>query len=802
MNDTTRRQDGPASSTGKESAVAQAGQMVGPYLLIEPLGRGGLGEVWLARRVSGEYTPEVAIKLVPGRDLGDPEVARRFDRERRILAQLDHPDICRLLDAGRFGPGWPYLVMERIHGRPLNDAAAALDLSERLVLFVRICRAVQYAHRRLVIHRDLKPANLLVTEDGDPRLLDFNTAKLLEADEDPELTRAAAPLTPRYASPEQVRGEALTTASDLFSLGVVLYELIAGESPFGDITTSSYELGRAICEIDPAPPSRSGRGDRSLDAIVARAMHKDPERRYPTADALADDLEAWLERRPISARPVGRMERFGLLLRRHPAASALVGSLAGLVLGASALFFWQMQEARAERDVALAVTEFLETLFEAADPGSTEFSGEDLFAVLDERADMLQDDPPEDPRIAARLMAALGTVQANFGRARPAAELFEASFAARPDLETLVRWANARLELGDNEGAARLFEQAHAERAVMRPAMQAFHAASYAQLEVLRGDLPAALALAEEAASVAPSGSVDEVYAVDTLAQVAFHAGDMERAAEVGQRALAAAIAYYGELHLQVATSRNNLALIVSRLDRDVEALALLEQATDDFEQLLGPEDPRLATSWSNLANRRSEQGQLDAAMEAHANAERLTRMHYGDDHPWVGLIQGYRALTLQRMGRLEEAATEYRQAMAALAEAPQFRGRVGLAQVGNLVLLNRLDAARVALDVAAADIEAAHPEGHPRHLRVYELRALIELSGTSPSAARPWLDLLAAAAGADDESLRLLRTHAAARDGDCSAVREQWSEVDPAAEMKKAALFRAARSMVTSVCD
>ena len=776
--------------------------MVGPYLLVRPLGRGGLGEVWLAKRASGEYTPEVAIKLVPDRDLDDPEVARRFDRERRILAQLDHPDIARLLDAGRFGPGWPYLVMERVDGQPLDEAVRALDLSERLRLFVRICRALQYAHRRLVIHRDLKPGNILVTRSGEPRLLDFNTAKLLEAEEDPDLTRVSAPLTPRYASPEQVRGEPLGTSSDLYSLGVVLFEMLVEQSPYGEITTSSYELSRAICEDEAKPPSRSGVGDRSLDSIVAQAMHKDPERRYPTADALADDVEAWLDRRPIAARSVGRLERFGLLLRRNPVAGAIVGTLAALVLGASALFFWQMQEARAERDVALAVTGFLESLFEAADPGSTEFSGEDLFVILDERADALTREPPDDPRIAARLMAALGTVQANFGRPEPAEKLFEASFAARRDLEVLVRWANARLELGDVDGAAELFEQAHADRTSMRPAMQAFHGASYAQLEVMQSDLERARTLAEEAAGVAPAGSVDEVYAVDTLAQVMFHLGDMARAAEVGRRALDAAIAYYGEPHLQVATSRNNLALFVGRLGRDAEALALLEQATKDFEQLLGPDDPRLATSLSNLANRRSEQGQLVSAMEAHANALRLTRLHYGDDHSWVGLIIGYRGQTLQRMGRFEEAEREFTQALAALEDAPQYRGRVGLANAANHVALGQPDKARAAWVVAAEDIAASHPENHPRHLRVRELDALIALTAGELDAAEAEIDGLTAAEQADVESLRLLRIHLDALRGDCTSAHAAWAEVEPDLEMKKAALFRAAQSEISGNCD
>lgn len=789
------------SAEGEVASELRAGQLVGPYVLIGLLGRGGLGEVWLAKRVQGDFTPEVALKLILGHNLGDQELAGRFERERRILAQLEHPDIARLLDAGRFGPGWPYLVMERVHGLPLNEAVASMDLPQRLRLMMRICRAVQYAHRRLVIHRDLKPANILVSASGDPKLLDFNTAKLIEADDDPQLTQARTPLTPHYASPEQIRGDALGTASDIYSLGVILYELIADRSPYGRSHASFYQLSRSICDDDPAPPSEAGGGDGNLDAIVAKAMDKDPDRRYPSADALADDLAAWLDRRPVSARPMSRWQRFGLLLRRHPAPSAIIGGMALLVLSATTLFFWQLQQARAERDVALAVTGFLENLFEAADPGSTEFSGEDLFTILDERARVLLENPPEDRRIAARLLASLGTVQANFGRAESAANLFQASFSAIPDLEILVRWANANLELGDVQGAAARFEQAHAQRQAMSPEMQAFHGASYAQLQVLRGDIETALTLAREAAAVAPAASVDEVFALDTLAQVLIYAEAFAEAEQVGRRALGAAIAYYGEPHLQVATSRNNLAFSLTRLGQEEAALALLEQAAADFQQLLGVDDPRLATVWNNLANRRSEQGKLDAALSAHENALRLTRLHHGDEHPWIGLILGSRALTLQRLGRISEADALFQEAIEVLADAPEHRGRVGLGYVANQVLLGRLDAARLSLAQTRSDIEASHPADHPRATQLLEAAALVALASDQLGEAESLLRALESRSGGDPETLRLLKVQAAARNGDCERADSLWNDRDPRSEVKLAAFFKAASTALSQRC-
>ncbi|MEN1727375.1 MAG: serine/threonine-protein kinase, partial [Pseudomonadota bacterium] len=728
MPDTTRQRDPSGSDARASLSGITQGQMIGPYLLDRLLGRGGLGEVWLAQRADGEFRPEVAIKLIPGHRLNDAEIARRFDRERRILLKLDHPDIARLLDAGRLRSGVPYLVMEYVEGRSLNLAASTMSLADRLRLFIRVCRAVQNAHSRLVIHRDIKPSNILVTETGNPKLLDFNTAKLLEADEDPELTQLVAPMTPRYASPEQLRGEDLGTASDQYSLGVVLYELVAEDSPYGVTDLSGYQLERRISESMPAAPSHAGRGDRSLDAIIARAMHREPGRRYRSVDALGDDIEAWLDRRPIKAKPVGRFERFALMARRNPLASALVGGLTALTLGATTLFYWQLQEAREERDVSLTVTSFLETLFEAVDPGSTTFTGDDLFRVLDDRSITLRSNLPEDSRVAARLLDTLGAVQSNLGRWEEAAALFEASWSEEENLETLVRWANARLETGDTERATELFERAHLQRQAMTPAMQAFHGASYAQLKVMQDDLTAAESLASEAARVAPNGSVDQVYATDTYGQVLFYTGQVTRAIEVGEQALEMAIRFYGDPHMQVATSRNNLAIFLGRAGRGAKALALLEQATVDFAQIFGEDDAQMATTYSSLGNRRSQQGQFGAALEVLDLASAVTRQHFGDADPLIGLNDGYRGETFLRMGELQSAAEAFDLALGALVDHRRYRHRVWPSAIANQVLQGEFDPEALGLARAIAEFEAAYSDDHPWRLRLLELEALVAL--------------------------------------------------------------------------
>ena len=731
MNNTTRRQGLSEPQATAGSALTRAGEMVGPYVLIELLGRGGLGEVWLARRGAGEYTPEVAIKLIPGRDLGDPELARRFDRERRILAQLDHPNIARLLDAGRFGPGWPYLVMERVDGAPLDQAVEGLGVRQRLRLFIRICRALQYAHRRLVIHRDLKPANILVTRSGEPQLLDFNTAKLLELEEDPELTRIAPPLTPRYASPEQVRNEELTTASDLYSLGVMLFELITGQSPYEDHTTSTYELDRAICELNPPPASRSGFGDRSLDAIVAKAMSKHSEHRYATADALADDLEAWLEQRPIAARPIGRVERFGLLLRRHPTSAVLITSLAALLIGASGLFVWQMQEARIERDVALAVTEFLESLFEASDPGSTSFNGDDLFSILDERAQALQDNPPNNVRIASRLLSSLAVVQAGFGRFQAASDLFEQAYATRADPSILIRHSNVLIELDEYDRAQLLLDKASQDLDSLTQDDRSTLVASQAQFELLQGQLDLALSLARAAVDQAIGGEA-RALALDTLAQVLSEVGELDEAAATAALALEETQRVYGTEHIQLTVVMNNLALIEAARGREDEALELLQKSIEISERILGPNDPRMAIGYDNLANRLSLADRLDEAINAHQKAFRITMEQLGETNRQTGIILNNRATTRMRQGLWSDAEQDFFAALEVFTGETTTHALISINAAGVLAVSGEARQALSMLATAEAVLAEQYAMTHPRRVRLRQHQALARILSQS----------------------------------------------------------------------
>jgi eukaryotic-like serine/threonine-protein kinase len=363
---------------GTETPSRQ-GIRIGVYQIIKEIGHGGMGEVYLAARADGHFTKEVAIKLVRG-GYDSRSVLERFLIERQILASLDHPNIARLLDGGSADDGVPYLVMELIEGTPLDEHCDAnrLSITERLKLFLQVCSAVQYAHQRLVIHRDIKPGNILVTKGGIPKLLDFGIAKILDP-ADGAKTTLDRPLTPEYASPEQIRGEPITTASDVYSLGVVLYQLLTGRSPYPGKKSTAHELARAICETDPGRPSsvvikdrvvRSGESQISaspqeisapregtparlrrrlagdLDAIVLKALRKEPQLRYSSVEQFAEDIRRHLEGLPVAATKGSWSYRARKFATRHKAG---VAATTAVVLALAVGIALTVREARIAR---------------------------------------------------------------------------------------------------------------------------------------------------------------------------------------------------------------------------------------------------------------------------------------------------------------------------------------------------------------------------------------------------------------------------------------------------------------------
>jgi serine/threonine protein kinase len=354
-----------------EKTVA-AGQMIGPYRVVRELGRGGMGAVYLAERADEQYHKQVAIKLIK-RGMDTDSVLRQFRNERQILASFDNPNIARLFDGGTTQDGSPYFVMEYVEGHPIDFYCAEkkLVVRERLKLFRDACAAVSYAHRRAVIHRDIKPSNILVTADGVPKLLDFGIAKILQpgAAEGAVTVTAFRPMTPAYASPEQVRGEPVTTASDVYSLGVVLYQLLTGQLPYSFTSKSPFEIARAITETEPKKPStitaeRSHKSKRDLtdasrkslkgdlDNILLLALRKDPARRYPSVEQFSEDIRHHLECRPVLARRDALRYRAAKFIQRNKVATAAaVLILLSLIAGLLATT-WQTRRAEAQKNRA------------------------------------------------------------------------------------------------------------------------------------------------------------------------------------------------------------------------------------------------------------------------------------------------------------------------------------------------------------------------------------------------------------------------------------------------------------------
>jgi non-specific serine/threonine protein kinase/serine/threonine-protein kinase len=320
-------------------------QHFGPYRVTGVLGRGGMGAVYLAERIDGQFERKVAIKRVAGVD--SQAAFRRFESEREILGALSHPHIAHLEDAGLAEDGYPYLVMEHVEGQPLTAFCHLLPLPARLRLFIKVARAVQFAHQNLVVHRDLKPSNILVTADATPKLLDFGIAKLLP-DAAPDVTLTMMPvLTPSYASPEQICGERVTTASDIYSLGVLLYEIVSEARPYELTGKTLPEILRTVCEQPAAPLPKSVPAD--LQSVIGKAMARHAKERYASVGDLASDLENYLVGRPVSARPPSRRYLLGKFVSRHRKAVAASVLAGGLLAASTGYAWWERQTAVAAR---------------------------------------------------------------------------------------------------------------------------------------------------------------------------------------------------------------------------------------------------------------------------------------------------------------------------------------------------------------------------------------------------------------------------------------------------------------------
>ncbi|MCH9646951.1 MAG: serine/threonine-protein kinase [Deltaproteobacteria bacterium] len=616
---------------GQGQADAQTGRRIGAHRLLASIGHGGMGSIYLAERADGEYQEQVAIKLIrPG--LSSEALIDRFRQERQILAQLNHPNIGRILDGGVTEDGQPYFVMEHIEGEPIDRYCAAggnskLPPSRRqlLELFAEVCDAVHAAHRNLIIHCDLKPSNILVTADGVPKLLDFGIArpapKTLGRDRSEKGTATPTALTPDYASPEQQRGETLTTASDIFSLGVVLHLLLKGRLP----SATEKSVSEPALKAD-------------LRAILRCALAQEPDQRYSSAREFGADLRRHIEHLPVTAQHPTWTYRAGKFLRRR----WLAATLTCLILASAAAGFFatlhQAELARARGQQAERAFDFLVDVFVASDPdeagGPTDLA---LIQLLDEAAARTPEEFTDAPPLQARLMDVIGMVYSSLGRYEEAEPLLRQALELRQE------------SLSDN----------HEDLAVSLDHLGLLQI-SRGQLEEAELYLDKALSMRRELLGSSHEAVADSLHRLGRLRR----SQDRLEEAETSYReALSLRRALLGK-HKDVAVTLNNLGVVLRSQGRLDEAEEVLREAAELFEELLGPEHWRLGNTQSNLALVLKTRRQYPEAMALYRHALEIQRRHLGGDHPELANTLNNLAVVLFREGNLDEAEASFREAL------------------------------------------------------------------------------------------------------------------------------------------
>ena len=671
------------------------GERVGPYRVVEPLGRGGMGAVLLAERADGQFEQRVALKLIRG-GAASEQIVRRFQSERQILARLQHPHIARLLDGGLTDDGRPYFAMEYVDGVPLDQYCDANDAftDKQIQLFRMVCEAVQYAHRRLVVHRDLKPSNILVTSDGTVKLLDFGIAKVLSDDGAPAagtLTQTGhAVMTPAYAAPEQLRRGPVTTATDVYALGVVLYELLAGRRPHDLSGCTPAEIERAVCEQPPDPPSavappgrrRALRGD--LDVIVMKALRTEPERRYASAEQLADDLQHHLDGRPVTAQPDTVGYRTRKFFQRHrasvTAATLIVMLIAALVGFYTIRLAQERDRARLEATTATLVSDFLQGLFAVSDPSAS--GGEDLTAraVLDQGAERIEHELADQPVVQARMMHVMGEVYQSLGAFDAAAPLLERALALRREslsaehldvASSLNSLAVLRQETGQYAAADSLFRAALAlQEKGLGPDDPAVAATlhNWGTLLHVQGQYERADSLFQRALTIrtAQFGAADPRTAstLNERATLRFDQDDLEGAETLYRQALEVRRRHFEGDHPDVAASLNNLAMVLRHKGQFDDAEALYREALAVRERLYDGPHPDVAHTLNHLARLYSSRGEYAAAEPVARRALAMRIEVFGAEHVETTASMGNLAGILGGLGRHEEQATHYRRAL------------------------------------------------------------------------------------------------------------------------------------------
>jgi serine/threonine-protein kinase len=711
------RDAGLDRSIGESDAV---GDGVGSYRLLRPLGRGGMGTVWLAERTDGLVDRPVALKLPRG-DWLRPDLASRMARERRILASLEHPNIARLYDAGFTSDGRPYLALEYVEGMRIDDYCRdrVRDLGDVLRLFVQVLRAVAHAHRRLVVHRDLKPSNILVTQSGDVRLLDFGVAGLLGADdavETSELTRVSGRmLTVHYASPEQILGGPLGTGSDVYSLGVILFELITGRRPYQPRGDTVRALEESVLNEDAPLPStmaqrvpwrRALKGD--LDRIVLAALKKAPEERYVSTEAFARDIEAYLAGRPVSAQPDSAWYRVSKFVRRNRVAVSAASVTFVAVVAGAGVASWQAVVARAEQRRAEEVTNFISSVFRDADPYGAlgrAPSAVELLALAREKIDRNLVDRPE---LRIELLGIVGWSQFNLQ------DVDGAESAARAAVEE-----GRRLLAPDDSRFLRAL--------ALRIQVDRLRA----RLDDVRNGLAEATPLLRNAIRSRPELAEDYVSVLKLHVHLALDEGRFSEAEEAAREGSERVRSLLGPLHSETASMEMLVALACQYQGKAEAALVAARESVRIAEQLDpgNPRHPQAIEARMVMGRALRSMGRLEeGAGEMRRALDGATEV-FGPTNMMIGFFAQVLAGCLLDLGAVRDAAVYAQRAVEVIegnVEPNSFTYGATLGTRGRAWLAaRRADLALDDLSRAAGIMEAAHGAGHERTLSARRSHAL-----------------------------------------------------------------------------
>ena len=762
---------------------------IGPYRLLRKLGEGGMSRVYLAVRDDG-FQRLVALKVIR-RGLKSEDLLHRFRTERQILAGLDHPNIAKLLDGGSTEDGLPYFVMEHIDGIPVDEYCDRnrLTVFQRLQLFLDICAAIQYAHQNLVVHRDIKTSNILVTAGGTAKLLDFGIAKLLKPEQFPvpvELTATMMrPMTPFYASPEQVQGRTITTASDVYSLGVLLYKLLTGHLPYQVESHTSKEVERAVVETPPERPSTAVSrvetvprgGDEQatitpetvsrarsvqphqlkrilagdLDTILLAALRKEPQRRYGTVEQFAEDVRRSLAGLPVRAHKdsLGYRGRKFLQRNRVPIGvgavivTLLVGFATTMAMQASRIAL-ERDAAQRERDRAEQVVTFLQDIFRISDPN--EEGGETITAreILDSGAARVSRELRDQPEVQATLMQAIGNVYRNLGLHDLAEPLLREALSIRRRVlgddhpavaQSLNNLGVVLRQRGDYDGAEPLFNEALEMR--RRQYVDVNHpnlAESLHNLALLyqdRGRYPVAEKLMREAIAIqraVEGGSGADLAALlAKLGILLAEVGDWEGAEQPFREALELRREALGEDHPLVADSLNDLGVFLG-IQGDLEsAESMLREALEMRRRSLNEDNPVLAESLNNLGRLLREKGDYAGAEELYREAIAVRSKRLGRDHRLVAIHVHNLGQVLQAQGKLAQAEVQLRDALTIRVKVlGEKHSEVGISYMALGDLLVQQGRAATAEPLLRKGIEALSATLPPNHWRIAQAQSAL----------------------------------------------------------------------------